>query len=595
MKHRSALLVALALIVAQLALGLGTATSASASPGPADDRLQTAPTGWSTYTGVTTSALSTLLTNNGARLTSLQVDDPTVPTFTAVMVSNTGSYASSWWWYVGQTQAQVSSLLTTNNARLISASAYSTASGTRYAVVMVANTGTNAQTWWWYVGTTSFLSTQLTTNNARMIEVSPMPGSTTDYLAIMVANTGTNAQTWWWYVHQNVSNLSSLLTTNRGRMVDLSRNTDGTYNAVMYRNARDRWYWYVDSDPGAAVQRASQQGERIIDAVSYIVGSTKYYAVLETQNLAGLNEKLWDLIGPTVDSGAYGFYLKQVGGNTLAGLNQSSQYEPASALKVLYHAESIHQESLRNAHDTDTITYHYDPSDPTNPGICPDNFATTATTNLKNADQQMMWNSDNRMTRGILEKYGKPAMLSYAASLGLTATAINHNIGCPTPTTHNQTTLVDLGKVYEAFQNGTVTTKGTWKTEFRSRMLNETNYSGFKSSICPIVTQEATKLGKSSSTATDFCNAMTWIAKGGSYQYGGALPYTVSWDGLSLTGMPYKNTSGVIHPKYFIFGEYVDGTTINSTAEANAINTARGQEYQEAMRPYIDAALAHWS
>ena len=127
---------------------------------------------------------------------------------------------------------------------------------------------------------------------------------------------------------------------------------------------------------------------------------------------------------------------------------------------------------------------------------------------------------------------------------------------------------------------------------FRS-MLNQSNYSPFKTSICPIVNQEATNLGKSAATATNFCNALTWISKGGSYQYGGSLPYSVSWDNLALTGVPYK-TSGVTTPKFFIFGEYIDGTTINSTSEANTINAARANEYLEAMRPYIHAALTTW-
>jgi hypothetical protein len=147
--------------------------------------------------------------------------------------------------------------------------------------------------------------------------------------------------------------------------------------------------------------------------------------------------------------------------------------------------------------------------------------------------------------------------------------------------------------VYQAFQNGVITTSSTWQTEFRSRMLNQSNYSGFRNSLCPIVNQEATKLGKSPAVATSFCNAMTWIAKGGSYQYGGSLPYQVSWDGVSMTGLPYK-LSGRVSPTYFVFGEFVDGTTINSTSQANGINAARGKEYQEAMRPYIHAALATW-
>jgi hypothetical protein len=37
-----------------------------------------------------------------------------------------------------------------------------------------------------------------------------------------------------------------------------------------------------------------------------------------------------------------------------------------------------------------------------------------------------------------------------------------------------------------------------------------------------------------------------------------------------------------------------DGTTINSTSQANRVNAARGEEYQQATRPCTDAALATW-
>jgi hypothetical protein len=590
-----ALLLALAVVMQLAAVVTIGAGPANAAVGPADDRQMTTPTSWWTYSGVTATQVGNLLSANNARLTDIGVDDASIPSFTVEMVRNSGSYASGWWWYYGQTAAQVGSLLSTNHARLISAQAYNTASGVRFAVVMVPNTGTNAKGWWWYFGVSAtFIASQLSANHARLINLTPYPGG--GYLAIMVDNTGSNATRWWWYNHVSTSSISNFLTTNHARLEDLSHNSDGTFNAVMYSNAGTRWYWYYGQTLGTAVNRALQQGERIIDVTRY--GNA--YSVVETRNTNSLSEKLWNIIGPKVDSGAYGFYLKQVAGSTPAYLLQNNQYEPASALKVLYHAKSIREESLANTHDTDTITYNYNPAAPNNRGICPDNYASTSTTNLKNADQQMMWNSDNRMTKGIFYKYGggtfsggKSVMENYAASLGMTSTQINHNIGCPTSATHNKTTLVDLGKVYEAFQNGTITPSSTWQSQFKSRMLNQSNYAGFKKSSCPIVNQEATKLGKSPTVATNFCNAMTWIAKGGSYAYGTIFPYQVSWDGLSMTGVPYKS-SGTIVRKYFIFGEFVDGTTINSQGEADSVNTARGNLYLEALRPYIHAALATW-
>jgi hypothetical protein len=594
-RKSKALLVAVAVAMQLAVVALVGTAPANAAVGPADDRQKTTPTSWWTYTGVTAAQVNSYRTANGARLTDIQVDNASTPTFTVVMVSNSGSYSSGWWWYYGKTQSQVSSLLSTNHARLISARAYSTSAGTRFAVVMVANTGSNAKSWWWYHGSISDLSGKLSTKHARMIDVTPYPGG--GYLGIMVDNTGTNAISggWWWYVGATTTSISNHLSTNHARIVDLSRNSNGTFNAVMYHDTSTRWYWYYGLTPSGAVNKALQLGERIVAAQSYIVSGVKRYAVAMTENLNSLSQKLRAIIAPKVDSGVYGFYLKQVGGRTsLAGLEDTKQYEPASALKVLYHAKSIHEEALGNTTDSTVITYHYHSlSDPNDKDICPDDYeATTSTTNLKNADEQMMWNSDNRMTRGILEQYTKPLMLSYATSLGLTSTQINHNIGCGTP--HNKTTLVDLGKVYEKFQSGTVTSSSTWKTAFRDRMLNQSNYGGFHSTIDPIVHAEAVALGKSPTTEAAFESQLTWIAKGGSYDYASGFPRTVSYDGLSMTGLPYKS-SATPAPRYFVFGEFVDGTSLSSSAERDAMNTARGKLYTEALRPYIHAALATWT
>jgi hypothetical protein len=590
MKRRTkAALLAVAAVLQMTVVALVAAGPASAAVGPADDRQLSTPTGWATYNGATAAQVSSYLSANSARLTDIQVESST-PTFTVTMVRNSGSYSSGWWWYYGQTEAQVNSLLSTNHARPISISAYSTSAGVRYAVVMVPNSGTNAKASWWYHGTASYISGKLTTNHARLIDFGTYPGG--GYTAIMVDNTGSNATGWWWYYGISGSSVTSHLTTNHARLIDTSRNSDGTYNVVMYSSST-RAYWYYGYTPGTMLAKANQLGERIISVFSYTVSGIKYQAAAMIENLNSASQKLRNIIAPKVDSGAYGFYLKQVGGSTLAGLDQSLQYEPASALKVLYHAKSIHEEALGNTTDSTVITYHYhNLADSHDGDICPDSYATTTTTTLKNADTLMMQNSDNRMTRGILENYTKTAMLSYATSLGLTSTQINHNIGCGTP--HNKTTLVDLGKVYEAYQNNTVTSNSTWKTQFKSRMLNDANYEpNYHNSICPIVSQEATALGKSAATATSFCNAMTWIAKGGSYQYADAFPYGVSWDGLSMTGVPYKS-SRVVAPRYFVFGEFVDGTSIGSQSEADAVNAARSKLYQEALRPYIHAALTTW-
>jgi len=575
---------------------LPLAGPAQAAPGAGDDRQLQTVTGWWTYTGMSASSLTTKLGANAARLTDLRVESVNssgVPTFTAVMVKNSGSYATGWWWYYGLTAAQVNTQLSNHTARPISIQGYNTPSGLRFAVIMVDNSGTTAKAYSWWYGTATFINSHVASDGSnRLVSFSAIQG-TSHYVGVFINNSGSNNTGWWYYYGVSTSQISTFLSDNHARIIDLDRNTNGTYNVVMYANSGTRWYWYYGQSLSTAVARANQQGERIIDVTPYFVNGVKAFAVVSTNNLNSLSGKLWGIVAPKIDSGTYGFYLKQVGGSTLAGVQTSLKYEPASALKVLYHAKSIHEEALGNTTDSTSITYHYDPANPSNAGICPDDFATTSTTNLKNADTKMMQISDNRMTRGILQKYTKASMLSYASALGLTSTSIHHNIGCPTSATHNYTTMVDLGRIYEAFQKGNVTSSSTWKTQFRSRMLNQSNYSGFKSLICPIVSQEATALGKSASVATSFCNALTFIAKGGDYAYGGSLPRTEAHDDFWLTGVPYK-VRGVISPKYFLLGEFVDNVHIDSTAEFDAMNAARSKLKQEALRPTIRAALMTW-
>ncbi len=566
---------------------------ASAAVGSGEDRQLTAPTSWWTYTGVSAATVSNTLSANSARLTDINVDMSSgTPKFTVTEVANSGSYSTGWWWYYNATPAQVVSLSNTNGARPIVTNCYLVSGATKCAVIMIANTGANAEGWSFWYGTQAFINSKVDAATNRLVSLSRIQG-TSNYAAVFGSNTGTDSVNWHYYYGRTITQVSALLRSNGARLVDLDQNNDtGTYNVVMYANTT-RWYWYVNTSLVTLVNQALQQGERIFDVSRFVSGGTTYFAVLSTRNTDAASEQVYNILAPTIDSGAFGFELKQLNGPVLAGLQTGNGFEPASALKVLYHYVSIDNEQAGTTNNNTAITYHLDPSDPSNGGICPDNFASTSTTNLKNADTLMMQNSDNRMTRGVLEKYGKAAMLAQASALGMTNTAINHNIGCPTAATHNRTSLADLDKIYESYQNGVDITAATWRTQFRARMLNNSNYSGFQSSICPIVNQEAAALGKSSAVATSFCNKMTWIAKGGSYQYGGSLPWTISWANGSLTSLPFKSAGAVV-PTYYFYGDYVDNTQINSTSEQTAISNARGTAFQEAMRPYIHAALATW-
>jgi hypothetical protein len=580
------------LLLVSLQVGALIPSPALADVGPADDRLLATPTSWWTYTGVTPSEVTSYLAVNNARLTDIQATSSS-PKLTVTMVANSGDYASASWWYYGLTETQVNNKLAANSARPLSMSAYSTSNGVRYAVVMVSNTGTSQHASWWYQGSAKLINNKVSANGARLTDLSPYPGG--GYVAIMVGNSGADTQSWWWYHGLTASQVTDDLAAHSARMIDLSRNHDGSFNVVMYGDTSTRWYWFYNLSPSAAVDKANQLGERILDTTSYSVNGKRRVAVVMTENLNALSQRLLGVMAPAVDSGSYGFYLKEVGGQTLAGLQQERRFEPAETLALLYHAKSIHEESIGNTTDAHVVTYHYSNlADPNDGSICPDDSATTTTTNLKNANLLMMQNSDHRMARAILEKYTKKLVARYGKSLGLTSTVINRNIGCSSTGSPNRSTLSDLGTSLESFQDGTVTSNLTWQAQFRSRMLNESNYAPeFQASICPVVNEEAAALGKSASVASEFCNAMTWIDAAGSYRYQSTFPKNVSLSEISLTGVPYK-TAGTITPQYLVFGDDVDGATLNSKSESDALQSARTDLYQEALRDDIRSALETW-
>ncbi len=590
MRRTLAALGAAVALAVQVLVVTGT-TPAAAYVGPGDDRQKATPTGWWWYTNVDASYINSKITANNARLTDISVFSASPLRFTVTMVSNTGSYATPLWWYYGVTAGTAQQYAVNNQARITVAKAYNTSSGIRYVVLMVKNTGAYAEAWWWYYGSVSYLSSKLSANQARLVGLSQRPDGT--YLGVMARNTGNDATGWWWYVNATTTYISQKLAANKARIVDLNRNANGTWNVVMYSNpAGTYWWWYVGQSVGLLHDRALQLGARIIDVQPYVVNGVVYYAGVFVNNLDALSTKLREILRPKIPTGHYGFEMKLVGGPMYAGLQPTRQFEPASSLKVLYHLHSIRAQQAGTKLNSEPIVYHYkNLSDPNDKNICPADADPTTTTNLQNADTLMMQQSDNRMTRGILEEYGKPAILSTATStVGTVGTAINHNIGCGSP--HNYTTLEDLRKIYEGVQNKTlVTDTDGWNATFKSRMLNQSNTGWRSNTFCPVAQAEGASLGKSSSTITAFCNAATYYSKGGSYGYADG---TVSWSSGSMTGIPFKS-GGVLAPKFYYYGDWVDGTKITSDAMKTAISGARTQAYREALRSSIRSALLTWT
>ncbi len=526
-----------------------------------DDFDNNVPTAWWMYTGQTPAQVSTILTNDQARIIDLEVDSVSPFTLTVTLVKNTGTYAKGWWWYYGLTQDQVSAALTTNNARLISLKAYDSGGGQiRFAVVMVPNTGVDAKAWWWYTGqSVSSLSSLLQSNNARLIQVDPyVSGGQTVYTAIMISNTGADKQAWWWYINISGSALSNAVNQNRARIFYLTGNADGTLNAIMEgctTNCSEWWYYYGTQAQGL-LNAALQNGARMVNFDSYPGCGGRCYAGAMINNSNAITTRVGNIIRSGGVIGTEGLYLKQVGGPVLAGLEDWAVFEPASTIKVIANLYSQRQIQKLAVGEKTPITHYIN-----GPGSCPNPPLVSGTESLSTAQREMMYHSDNTRTREITDYFGDANINAYAASIGATNTTINHIIGCggPTPDT---LTLDDAGKIYEGVANQTLLS-GRNRGIFYSNMAGRAQFqsegydwTGLWSTDIPNIINQVAPAGYTAAQKTAYYNSMNLAYKAGNYLFCGNNACTNVTEDISIAGwfqLPYCTATGTTYHGY-VFG-----------------------------------------
>jgi hypothetical protein len=161
----------------------------------------------------------------------------------------------------------------------------------RFTTAMVANSGAYSSGFWWYYGITAGqLSTFLSNNQGRLIDLEVYEdGGNTRFACVMVPNTGSEQKTWWYYYGQTGAQIASLLNTNNARPVDIdSYEINGTtaYDVVMISNTGDDWRdyaWYYNV-PLATVQASVANGRRVYDLEYRPNGNFNAILVAEAQS-----------------------------------------------------------------------------------------------------------------------------------------------------------------------------------------------------------------------------------------------------------------------------------------------------------------------
>ena len=588
------------------------------------------PTGWWIYTGQSAAQVSSLLNTNSARLTQVEVEGMVsgAPRFTVRMVRNSGSYAvAGWWWYYGLTFPQVGTLLTNNGARLIDLEPYDAGGGTiRYAAVMVANTGVTARAWSYRSGVNpTQISSHLASSGHRLVDIDNYyVGTTKFYSIVAVANTGTDAKSWQWWVNQSTTSVASRVSSFSGRIVKLDRNRDGTYNFIQVNNTGTNgsawWYQYGFTSGTALLNYANQVASRPIDVRSYTnnLGQRRYDAVF-IDNANASTRRMRGVFSPTfLDAngnptrGIFQAFLKLTAGAVRVDLNARRRAETASSLKSLHLLHSMR----RVAAGTDSlgssfVFYNY--SDGRGSNSCPnpaeESSATDNTTyNFEKGLDEMMRISDNRTTRGVVRRYGGfTPFNTTASSLGLSGTTLRHNIGCAyrnvatgkyTTALRNDTTAADLARIYEGVWNSTLLSNtNSARTEF----LESAKLADGAGGLQTIINQEATKLGKSSTIASQFGAAIRRYGKGGSY--GTCLPNSngdcgqrvTIRSGTGLIRLPVK-VSGITQYRTFAYGHLISDVPVPcwNCASETVYTSAYSNAALELFRDEINSALQTW-
>ena len=257
MKTRSSFCFAVAaLIVAACSSGMPEPTGDTEQPALGES-VDAANTNFWWYYGQTGAQVSTLLSQNNARLVSLRVESSSPLLFDVAMVQNTGTNAKAWWWYPGLTEQQVHDYTNANNARIVNLEPYVINGVTYFAVVMEHNVGTDANAWWWYYGKSgSDLSALLTQHNARLVDWRQYWNGTANvYSAVMVQNSGASQTGWWWYPGITAAQITQYTAQNNAYLVsiDPADATGSTFNVVMNQFSPGFSWWWAAGKTAAEV------------------------------------------------------------------------------------------------------------------------------------------------------------------------------------------------------------------------------------------------------------------------------------------------------------------------------------------------------
>lgn len=475
------------LTVLSSALALAPAGAAVLDP----ERESSLPTAWHWEASRNATQLDTLRAR-GERIVDLEPSPTTANTFDAVLVSNSGDYHRTDAWQPNLTAAGVETYRT-RGYRAIDLEPFTSPTGERrFAATFVRNTGDAQKTWdWGYDLTGAQVSAAITRLRLRIID---LDAYTVDgalrYSYVGIANTGVDAKGWWWWYNVSAAFLDQQIRQLGGRLIDIERQDNGNYSAVMIEGDGPGWWWGYNATQQWMEDLLELTSSRLISLESYTVGSERRYAFVAVDNANPETQRLRGLIDQTYDNPAFGnavkrgFVVKEVGGPTHAALAANLSFQPLSTLKLLPYLHAWIEIDHGNASLGGPLFWveakSDDPATPWDERKYQSCLAPGPTTQLgaapfADALPTMMWESHGRTLDSFLSLYGPDNITNRAHQLGLTHTEMHFGCaqpGDPVPWAKNRTTLYDLAELFRGVEQLDFVSQPATRDAFFANMIN---------------------------------------------------------------------------------------------------------------------------
>ncbi|MGP1309489.1 MAG: serine hydrolase [Phycisphaerales bacterium] len=526
-------------VVTALRAALLLLLTASAFAQP--ERYLDSPTGWGYLYGATQTQINSQ-NGAGSRVTNLERVG-TTNTYDMVVVDNGGPFAATGTVAVyNQTLAQLSNYLNANNRRILDIEVDEIAGAERFTAVTVPNSGTTAASGWgWLVRVSAQqIDDWLTDNpNLRLVDIERYTlGGTPFYSVVAIPNTGANFRPSWGYaLNRTPDQITTILSGGSGScIIDVELESPGSvltpprFNIIYVNSPVGAGLWWYPSLTSDQVNDAlNQNGARLVTFHRWTTwsGATRW-AVSMMDNANAETRRVRGILANRQSEGVYGFKVKRVGGSTIAALNDTYAFEPASTLKIAHAAALIRLASLGQV-DMETVLNYQNPCDS---DACPNTHFCEFGPN-RNLDyilERMLRVSDNTATqyiRNLLDD-GNGAFSGvndFIASQGLSSsTGVSHDIGCFAPTEgtpSNAFTANDAVLLYERIANGSIFNTA-WRDElFNDRMINwprdrDSDGSAFIS-LRSLLDEEMDATDLQPNERADFLDQMRLAYKAGGY------------------------------------------------------------------------------